>query len=102
MTSESATLQSPAESPEAIPETSSSSSSAESSSSNSSSSSSDNDDNDDDFHKEQLSNKLVQEAKRTSRLSQVTSPGDEDSNGSLEGDETSAEAVVQRYMERVS
>ena len=88
-----ATLQSPAESVEVIPETSSSSSSAESSSS------SDNDD--DDFHKEQLSNKLVQEAKRTSRLSQVVSPG-EDSDGSLEGDETSAEAVVQRYMERVS
>lgn len=95
LTSESATLQSPAESAEVIPETSSSSSSAESSSS------SDNDDNDDDFHKEQLSNKLVQEAKRTSRLSQVASP-DEDSDGSLEGDETSAEAVVQRYMERVS
>ena len=90
VTSES-TLQSPAETEEVIPETSSSS--AESSSSS--------DDDDDDFHKEQLSNKLIQEAKRTSRLSQMVSPG-EDSDGSLEGDETSAETVVQRYMERVS
>ena len=85
-------LQSPDESAEAIPEDSSSSSPDESSSS---------DDNDDDGdNKRQMSNKLIQEAKRTSRLSQVASPGEE-SDGSLEADETSAEAVVQRYMERV-
>jgi len=83
------TLQSPDESAEVMPKTSSSSSDDESSSS-------------DDFHEEQLPNKLVQEAKRTSRLSQVVSTLGEDSDGSLEGDETTAEAVVQRYMERVS
>ena len=56
-----------------------------------------------DLHEEQLSNKLVQEAKRTSRLSQVVSPEEDSDHGSsLEGDETSAESVVQRYMERVS
>ena len=56
-----------------------------------------------DLNEEQLSNKLVQEAKRTSRLSQVVSPEeDSDHDSSLEGDETSAESVVQRYMERVS
>ena len=56
-----------------------------------------------DLHEEQLSNKLVQEAKRTSRLSQVVSPEEQsDHDSSLEGDEPSAESVVQRYMERVS
>lgn len=80
------TLQSPDESAEVLEATSSSSSNDESDSNA--------------FHKEQLSNKLVQEAKRTSRLSQA-SPGEE-SDSSLEGEEKSAEAVVQRYMERVS
>ena len=83
------TLQSPDESAEVMPKSSSSASEDESSSSN-------------DYHEEQLPNKLVQEAKRTSRLSQVASPDEDSDDGLLEGDETSAEAVVQQYMERVS
>ena len=85
-------LLSPNESAEVIPENSSGSSPDESSSSD--------DYDDDDNNERSLSNKLIQEAKRTSRLSQVASLGEE-SDGSLEADEKSAEAVVQRYMERV-
>lgn len=83
------TLQSPDESAEMMPRTSSSSSNDDDSSSDGTN------------EEPQLSNKLIQEAKRTSRLSQVIPLG-EDSDGPIEGDETSAEAVVQRYMERVS
>jgi len=41
----------------------------------------------------------VQEAKRTSRLSEAFPEEDDDLS---DDDENSAEAVVQRYMERVS
>jgi len=57
-------------------------------------------DSEDGFPGQSLSNKLVLEAKRTSRLSEAFP--EEDDDLSDDDDENSAEAVVQRYMERVS
>ncbi|XP_065890727.1 cerebral cavernous malformations 2 protein-like isoform X2 [Dysidea avara] len=63
-------------------------------------SNSESDSEEDEFPGQTLTNKLVQEAKRTSRLSEAFP--EEDDDLSDDDDENSAEAVVQRYMERLN